>query len=88
MKVLDQLLEGISPKEKTFHEDAAYTGALHHLSEQDTLLRATLNQEQEELLNAMQKEEAALSAANRQNMFRYGFSMGAKLMLELLESSQ
>ncbi len=85
MGILDQIWNGIAPKEKAFYEDAAYTEAMHRLAQQDALLRATLSQEQESQLNAMQKEEAALSAANRQNMFLYGFRMGARLMLEILD---
>ena len=85
METLKEIWNGISPKEKAFYEDAAYAEAMHRLTEQDTLFRATLSQEQEKMLNAMQKEEAALSNANRQNMFLYGFRMGARLVLEIME---
>ncbi|MBE6984927.1 MAG: hypothetical protein E7434_04825 [Ruminococcaceae bacterium] len=85
MELLKEIWNGISPKEKAFYEDAAYVEAMHRLTEQDALLRATLSQEQEKMLNAMQNEEAALSNANRQNMFLYGFRMGAMLMLEIME---
>ena len=86
MEILKEIWNGISPKEKAFYEDAAYTEAMRRLTEQDALFRATLSQEQEKLLNAMQNEEAALSNANRQNMFLYGFRMGARLMLEVMEA--
>ena len=87
MEILKEIWNGIAPKEKAFYEDAAYAEAMHRLTEQDALFRATLSQEQEEMLNAMQNEEAALSQANRENMFLYGFRMGARLMLEVLETS-
>ena len=86
MEILKEIWNGLSPKEKAFYEDASYTEAIHRLTEQDALFRATLTQEQEKMLNAMQNEEAALSIANRQNMFLYGFHMGAKLILEVLET--
>ena len=86
MEILKEIWNGLSPKEKAFYEDAAYTEAMHRLTEQDALFRATLSQEQEKMLNAMQKEEAALSNANRQNMFLYGFRMGTRLMLEIMEA--
>ena len=85
MKLLDQIWNGIVPKEKSFYEDAVYAEAMHRLTEQDAHLRATLSQEQEKLLSTMQNEEATLSAANRQNMFLYGFRMGVRLMLEVME---
>lgn len=85
MEILKEIWNGISPKEKAFYEDAAYAEAMQRLTEQDALLRSTLSQEQEKMLNAMQKEEAALSNANRQNMFLYGFRMGARLVLEIME---
>lgn len=75
MEILKEIWNGLSPKEKAFYEDAAYTEAMHRLTEQDALFRATLSQEQVKMLNAMQNEEAALSNANRQNMFLYGFRM-------------
>ena len=84
MELLKEIWNGISPKEKAFYEDAAYTEAMHRLTEQDALFRATLSQKQEEMLDAMQNEEAALSATDRENMFLYGFCMGARLMLEIL----
>lgn len=86
MEILKEIWNGLSPKEKAFYEDAAYAEAMQRLTEQDALFRATLSQEQEKLLNAIQNEEAALSTANRQNMFLYGFCMGARLMLEILEA--
>ena len=86
METLKEIWNGISPKEKAFYEDAAYAEAMHRLTEKDALFRATLSQEQENLLNAIQNEEAALSNANRQNMFLYGFRMGARLMLEIMEA--
>ncbi len=86
MEILKEIWNGISPKEKAFYEDAAYAEAMQRLTEQDALLRATLSQEQEKMLNAMQNEEAALSNANRQNMFLCGFRMGARLVLEIMEA--
>ena len=86
MDILKEIWNGLSPKEKAFYEDAAYAEAMQRLTEQDALLRATLSQEQEKMLNAMQNEEAALSNANRQNMFLYGFRMGARLVLEIMEA--
>lgn len=86
MEILKEIWNGLSPKEKAFYEDAAYTEAMHRLTEKDALFRATLSQEQENLLNAIQNEEAALSNANRQYMFLYGFRMGARLMLEIMEA--
>lgn len=86
MEILKEIWNGISPKEKAFYEDAVYAETMHRLTEKDALFRATLSQEQENLLNAIQNEEAALSNANRQNMFLYGFRMGARLMLEVLEA--
>lgn len=86
MELLKEIWNGISPKKKAFYEDAAYVEAMHRLTEQDALFRVTLSQEQEKMLNAMQNEEAALSTANRQNMFLYGFRMGARLMLEIMEA--
>lgn len=85
MELLQEIWNGISPKEKVFYEDAAYAEAMQRLTEQDALFRATLSQEQVKMLNAMQNEEAALSNANRQNMFLYGFRMGARLVLEIME---
>ena len=86
MEILKEIWNGISPKENAFYEDAAYAEAMHRLTEQDALFRATLSQEQEEMLTAMQNEEAMLSTVNRQNMFLYGFRMGARLMLEVIEA--
>ena len=85
MELLKEIWNGITPKEKAFYEEAGYAEAMQRLTEQDALFRATLSQEQEKMLNAMQNEEAALSTANRQNMFLYGFRMGARLMLVVME---
>ena len=85
MEILKEIWNGLTPKEKAFYEDAAYAEVMHRLTEKDALFRATLSQEQEKMLNAMQNEEAALSTANRQNMFLYGFRMGARLVLEIME---
>ena len=87
MEILKEIWNGLSAREKAFYEDETYAEATRRLTEQDALLRAMLSQEQEEMLNAMQIEEAALSQANRENMFLYGFRMGARLMLEVLETS-
>ena len=87
MEILKEIWNGLSAREKAFYEDETYAEATRRLTEQDALLRAMLSQEQEEMLNAMQIEEAALFQANRENMFLYGFRMGARLMLEVLETS-
>lgn len=87
MEILKEIWNGLTPKEKAFYEDAAYAETMHRLTEKDALLRATLSRDQEKMLNAMQNEEAALSNANRQNIFLYGFRMGARLVLEIMEAS-
>lgn len=85
MKILNQLWNGdIAPQEKTFSHDEAYRIAAGRLADADERLREALDPAQVELLNREQDAEIELSTIESRDMFLYAFTLGAKLILEIM----
>ena len=85
MKILKQLWEGeIAPQEKTFSQDEAYRMAVGRLADADERLREAMDPAQVELLDREQDIEIELSAIESRDMFLYAFTLGARLILEIM----
>ena len=85
MYILHDLWNGdIVPREKAFFEDEAYRAAAHRLMDADRRLREALQPGQEELFDALQREEDDYLELTRRSIFSYAFCMGARLMLDVL----
>ena len=88
MKILNQLWNGeVTPQEKSFFRDEEYRKAVNHLAEADERLRKALDPAQLKLLEQEQDAEIELSAAESRDMFLYAFTLGAKLILEIMEAA-
>lgn len=88
MYVLDELWEGrITPLEKTFYADPAYQEAARRVSDTGTRLWDSLDPQQRQLLEAAQDAEDELYTVAGRNMFYYAFSLGAKLILDIIRIS-
>ena len=84
MYILHDLWDGIVPREKAFFDDAEYHAAAHRSTDADIRLRETLQPAQQELFDALEKEESTLLNLARRDLFSYAFCMGARLMLDIL----
>ncbi len=87
MSALDELWEGeIAPWERTYSHVPGYEQAMARLADADARLRQQLGEEQRRLLDEVQGEEDEIHLLCLQEMFRYSFSLGARLTLEVFTS--
>lgn len=86
MLVLDELWAGtLAPCAKAFYDQEDCRAASQRHMEADRRLRAELSGGQLALLDREQSAGAELEGVEQREMFYYGFRMGARLILDILE---
>lgn len=89
MQILEDLYIGnIRPGERMFKRNSQYAKALDETVEAGDALTASLSDEQKELFEDYMTAQREVNVLTDCETFRYGFKVGAKIMLDVLTEEQ
>lgn len=81
--VIEKFYNGkINPSEQIFRHDKRYRNHLKKQCESEKSLRSSLSREQQDLFENYQNQKNQTDSYIHRRIFRYGFLLGARLLLE------
>ena len=89
MHILEQLYIGnVRPGERSFKRNSQYSRALDEAVKTGDALIDTFSDEQKELFEAFMDAQREVSILTDAETFIYSFKLGAKIVLDVLESGE
>ena len=87
MSIIEDLWYGnISPCERDIKRSSDYADALERIVQLETELHARLNDEEKEILEKFVNYTNEMCCISEREMFVQGFMLGAKLIIEVMNS--
>ena len=88
MNILEELWYGrINPSQRTQPDDQSVSKLTEQIVEKEDELAALLSDEAKKILDQMRDTQLDLSTSNERKAFISGFTLGARIMLEVMDRS-
>ncbi len=88
MNILEEFLNGnIQPNDRYFCRGSKYGQAIKKLSDAEHALRAALNEQETELLNAYVNAQEKIDYLSGTDRFIYGYRLGVLMTMEVFRTS-